>query len=76
MLQENDLKQIAQRGIGVEQVEHQLSQFKSGFPFLKLEGPAAIGNGILAPTEEERKKYIETWKDYKQAGHYGREVCS
>lgn len=69
MLQEKDLKQIAQRGISEEQVEHQLSQFKSGFPFLKLEGPAAIGNGILAPTEEERKKYIETWKDYKQAGH-------
>lgn len=69
MLQEKDLKQIAQRGISEEQVEHQLSQFKRGFPFLKLEGPAAIGNGILAPTEEERKKYIETWKDYKQAGH-------
>lgn len=69
MLQENDLKQIAQRGMTAEQVNHQLQQFQTGFPYLKLEAAACIGNGILAPTDDERSRYIELWKSYKQEGH-------
>ena len=69
MLQEKDLKQIAQRGISEEQVSHQLGQFKTGFPFLKLDGAASIGQGIMAPSNEERHQYIEAWKAYKQEGH-------
>ena len=69
MLSEQDLKQIAARGITEEQVNHQLGQFKTGFPFLKLEAAAAIGKGIEAPTEEERGKSIEVWNQYKQEGH-------
>ena len=69
MLSEQDLKQIAARGITEEQVNHQLGQFKTGFPFLNLEAAAAIGKGIEAPTEEERAKCIEVWNQYKQEGH-------
>ena len=39
MLSEKDLKQIAQKGITPEQIENQLNEFKTGFPFLKLETP-------------------------------------
>ena len=35
MLSEKDLKQIAQKGITQEQIENQLNEFKTGFPFLK-----------------------------------------
>ena len=69
MLSDKDLKQIAARGITEEQVNHQLEQFKTGFPFLKLEAAAAIGKGIVAPTDEERTSYIEEWNQYKQEGH-------
>ena len=69
MLSEQDLKQIAARGITEEQVNHQLGQFKTGFPFLKLEAAAAIGKGIEAPDEEARTKSIEAWNQYKQEGH-------
>lgn len=69
MLSDQDLKQIAARGITEEQVNHQLEQFKTGFPFLKLEAAAAIGKGIEAPTDEERKQSIEIWNAYKQEGH-------
>ncbi|MBO7141394.1 MAG: DUF4301 family protein [Prevotella sp.] len=69
MLQEKDLKQIAQRGISEEQIKTQLHQFETGFPFLKLEAAAAVGRGIVAPTEEERKQYISAWEQYKAAGH-------
>lgn len=68
MLSKEDLKQIAERGISEEQINTQLNEFKTGFPFLKLESPAAIGNGIYAPDTEERKRYATTWADYKAKG--------
>lgn len=50
-------------------VEHQLQDFKQGFPFLKIEAAAAIGNGIFKPTEEEVKKYVADWTDYLSSDH-------
>ena len=47
MLSKQDLNQISARGISEEMVEHQLQNFKQGFPFLKIEAAAAIGNGIF-----------------------------
>lgn len=67
-LSEKDLQQLAAKGISPEKLEQQLGEFKTGFPFLKLEGPAAIGNGIIAPTPEEVKEYVKVWNDYKAEG--------
>ena len=36
-MNQQDLNQIAARGISEQQIEHQLEQIKNGFPFLKLE---------------------------------------
>ena len=69
MLTEKDLKQIALRGISKEQLETQLKEFETGFPFLKLEAAASVGNGIVAPNESERKQYVEAWEAYKAEGH-------
>ena len=68
MLSQQDLKQLAQKGISEAQVEYQLGQFKTGFPFLKLEAAASIERGIVAPNEADRKKYVEAWQQYKAAG--------
>ena len=68
MLSEKDLKQIAQRGISEAQIETQLNEFKTGFPFLRLEAAAAVGNGIVAPNGQEREQYVKTWEDYKAEG--------
>ncbi|MBQ2403565.1 MAG: DUF4301 family protein [Prevotella sp.] len=67
-LSEKDLQQISAKGISPEKLEQQLNDFKKGFPFLKLEGPAAIGKGIMAPTAEDAEKYINTWNEYKAQG--------
>lgn len=69
MLSKQDLNQISQRGITPEMVEHQLQQIKDGFPFLKIEAAASIGNGIFSPTDEQRHKYVQTWKEYAEEGH-------
>ena len=68
MLTQQDLKQLAQKGISEQQIETQLGQFKTGFPFLKLEAAAAIGHGIIAPDATAGRKYVETWQQYKAAG--------
>jgi hypothetical protein len=69
MLTQQDLKQIALRGISEEQIALQLKEFETGFPFLRLEAAAAVGNGIVAPDEEMRKQYENAWEQYKADGH-------
>lgn len=64
-----DLKQIREKGISEEQIAVQLEQFHTGFPFLKLEAAAAVGQGIVAVGDEDRKKYVDIWNDYKAQGH-------
>ena len=68
MLSQQDLNQLAQKGISEAQIERQLGEFKTGFPFLRLEAAAAIGKGIMAPTADEGKAYIEAWQQYKAEG--------
>ena len=68
MLSQQDLAQIAQKGITQEQIENQLNEFKTGFPFLRLEAAASIGHGIIAPDADQRRRYEETWNAYKADG--------
>ena len=74
MLSQQDLKQIALRGITAEQIENQLNEFKTGFPFLRLEAAAAVGNGIVAPNDEERKQYVSAWDICLWRDHHGRRL--
>lgn len=67
-LSPNDLDQLKQKGISQAQIERQLDEFKTGFPFLKLEAAASIGKGIVTPSEDDIKKYIDSWNEYKKGG--------
>lgn len=69
MLSQEDLKQIAAKGISEQQLNSQLKQFETGFPFLRLEAAASIGHGIIAPNAEERTAYEKAWEQYKADGH-------
>ena len=61
---QQDLKQLQAKGILPQMVENQLDGFRNGFPFLKIEDAAAVGNGILRCTDEEKARYIAVWEDY------------
>ncbi len=69
MLSQQDLKQIALKGITEEQINTQLEEFKTGFPFLKIEAAAGIGQGIIRLDEEARNNYVNQWNTYKNEGH-------
>lgn len=70
MLNSEDKKQLAQKGISEQQIEYQLQQFRQGFPFLRLRAAAAIGNGIYAPSDAESQALIEAWSAYRAEGHH------
>jgi len=59
---------IQSKGISEDQIENQLNEFKTGFPFLKLEAAASIEHGIVAPDADARAKYEKAWTDYKAEG--------
>lgn len=60
-----DLEQISEKGISQSQIERQLDEFKTGFPYLKLEAAAGVGNGIQAIPADAISKYIDLWNQYK-----------
>ncbi len=66
MLTLDDKKQLDERGISEEQIVEQLKSFEKGFPFLELEDAASVANGILSPSEEETKIYLDSWSKYKK----------
>ena len=63
MLTQQDLEQLAQKGISEQQLNHQLKQLETGFPFLKIEAAAAVGRGIKRIDADEMKHYVEVWTD-------------
>ena len=70
MMTKEDLKQLSARGISEAQIETQLQQFREGFPYLRLRGAAAIGNGIAAPSDAECQDLVQAWEGYKAEGHH------
>lgn len=65
MITEQDKALLAQKGISEEKLMQQLQCFKTGFPFLKLEGAASVEKGICVPDAEAEEKYLKAWDDYK-----------
>lgn len=65
MLNEQDYKLLAAKGITEQQLNQQLADLRAGFPFLELSAAASLENGgIYAPTPEVRKAYLRAWQDY------------
>lgn len=69
MLTPKDKDFLSQKGISEKLLNAQLELFKTGFPFLKLEAPASLSNGIMAPGADACKAFIATWENYLQANH-------
>ena len=63
MFTNEDLKQLASKGISQEQVKDQLERFVTGFPYLRLSDSAKLGKSIfgLSTEEEEQAKYPMWW---------------
>ena len=65
-LNNTDLKQLEALNISAEQVERQINQFKSGFPFSDLIAPATTENGIVKFNEADIEGLIRQFDEDKQ----------
>lgn len=70
MLTEQDLSQISAMGITKEQVEKQLEEIKTGFPFLRIEAAASVEKGIMSPSDADKAAYEAAWTKYVGEGHH------
>ncbi len=64
MLNANDLKILAEKGISEEQIEEQLDCFRRGFPFLEITASASVEKGIYVISKEDQSSYMDAWDNY------------
>ena len=63
MFTTKEQEQIAAHGLTVEQVERQIENFRTGFPYLKVVAAASPQNGIAVLTDEEIANAYERWDE-------------
>ena len=66
MFSNNDIKQINEHGLSVANVEQQIADFISGFPFANITRPATIGDGILQFDTVATNYFINLYDNEKQ----------
>ena len=69
MITKQDELLLSSKGITLSDFENQLANFKNGFPFLKIESAATVGNGVVRLRENEVKEFIAAWDCYKADNH-------
>lgn len=69
MLNPSDLKFVENKGISEEMIDAQLKRFQTGFPYLKINAVATVGNGIKKFTPEEVSKCMNSWSEFQQTGN-------
>ena len=61
MLNEKDLKTLAEKGITKDQIEDQIAQFKNGFPDLEIIKPATNKEGVKQLTEKQLADMVKIY---------------
>ena len=68
MFTEKDLRQIADRGADLRQIEQQINSFKQGFPWMKIVGPATPQRGIRVMTPAEAEAAASYYRNARIQG--------
>ena len=64
MLTDVDITYLDEKGISKEVFEEQLSRFRNGFPYIRVERPAIVSDGISVLEESDRNDCIDVWRNY------------
>ena len=62
MFSQKDIKQIEERGATLRQVREQIEQFRTGFPWMKIVGPATPERGIKVLSAPEVQDAVAYYK--------------
>lgn len=63
---EKDIEQLISKGISREKVLNQINTFEEGIPFIHLERPAKIDDGILRFSKSEQNALIKNYEKSKK----------
>lgn len=61
---DKDKAQIHRNGISIEQIESQIENFKTGFPFSNIAAAATLGHGIVALNDSYIKDALAVYASY------------
>ena len=64
MWNDQDLKQMAAKGIATAQIDRQLARFAQGFPWLRIKSVATAEDGIVRLTAQQQSSCIQSWKQF------------
>ncbi|MBD5204696.1 MAG: DUF4301 family protein [Bacteroidales bacterium] len=67
-LLEIDRATLENRGISEEQLREELIMLKEGFPFLRIEAPATVGNGIFRLSDDMQSSSLRLWDEFLAGG--------
>jgi hypothetical protein len=68
MFRPEDISQINARGSNLETVKQQITNFKTGFPFLRITESASNYHGLIKLSESEIQKYITLFDEKIENG--------
>lgn len=69
MFTTEDQQVFVKRGVTEAQVLEQLACFKKGFPYLTLEAPASVKNGVVKADEALLEQAATDWEHYLSGDH-------
>lgn len=67
-LKDIDILTLNEKGKSPEKLQEELEMLKKGFPFLKIESAATIGQGISSFDDATKEKYKQIWNEYLSEG--------
>ena len=68
MFEQNDVRQIEERGSSVSEVEAQVERFSKGFPWLEIIAPATPENGIRVLGDKAAEEAVTYYENASVAG--------
>ena len=68
MLTQDDLNYLASKGISEDLLNEQLERFATGFPYLKINAVATVGNGIVRLSADEVAECVAEWNQFQKSG--------
>jgi hypothetical protein len=63
MLSDLNIDQLKKQGKDIAKVQDQIQNFIDGFPFMRVDRPATVNDGILKLSEEEFEKAVSYYED-------------
>ena len=74
MLTEKDLAQIHARGATLEHIEQQLVTFREGIPFVQLDRPCTLNDGMISFQPQDLDHFTSLFEQAQSAGRFSKFV--